>query len=242
MQLNLNRSLAGLTIFVVGMFLQVEFPATAAAQGNAAMELTLSQAIDLALKQNPSLKLAQLALVDSEQKKKIARADYFPRIKNESSAFHITELQQLVVPEGSLGVGSVTGPIPPKTAVIGQGTFTAYTSGTGLHQPLTQMFKIHQENRAATADINSAKILVDQAEDDIALKVRQLYYGILIAQLMQEAAKGEVDAAQLKLQESTSSVERGSALEVVVLESHAALIDAKKIVLTQNLQLRDLTL
>lgn len=241
MQLNPNRSLAGLTLFVVGMFLQVEFPATAAAQDNAPMELTLSQAIDLALKQNRSLKLAQLAVVDSEQKKRIARADYFPRIKNESTAFHVTEIQQLVIPEGSLGVGAVTGPIPPKTAVIGQGTFTAYTSGTGLQQPLTQMFKIREDNRAATADINSARIQVKQAENDIALKVRQLYYGILIAQLKETAAKHEADAAQLKLQESTISVEQGSALEVVALESHAALLDAKQTTLMQNLQVRDLT-
>src|SRR5215470_8500671 len=165
MQLNPKRpSSARLMLISVGMFLQVEFPAAAAAQHNAPMELTLSQAIDLALKQNRSLKLAQLAVVDSEQKKKITRADYFPRIDNESTAFHVTELQQLVVPQGSLGVG-----LPPNTAVIGQGTFTAYTSGTGLQQPLTQMFKIHEDNRAATADINSARIHVNQAENDITL-------------------------------------------------------------------------
>src|SRR5215471_19218751 len=181
MQLNPNRSLAGLTLFVVGMFLQVEFPATAAAQDNAPMELTLSQAIDLALKQNRSLKLAQLAVVDSEQKKKIVHADYFPRIKNESTVFHVTELQQLVIPEGSLG-----GPIPPKSEVIGQGALTAYTSGTGLSQPFTQMFKIHQENRASTADVQAANDRLKALENDVALKVRQLYYGILIAQLIGE--------------------------------------------------------
>jgi outer membrane protein TolC len=236
MQLNPNRSFARLTLLAVVMFLLAGLPTTAPAQGNAPMELTLSQAIDLALKQNKSLKLAQLAAVDSEQKKKIARADYFPRIDNESTAFHVTELQQLVVPQGSLGVG-----FPPNTAVIGQGTATAYTSGTGLQQPLTQMFKIHEDNRAATTDINSARIHVKEAENDIALKVRQLYYGILIAQLTETAAKSEVDAAQLKLQESTSSVQQGSALEVVALENHAALLDAKQTVLVQNLQSRDLT-
>jgi outer membrane protein TolC len=241
MQLNPKRSLAGLTLFVVGMFLQVEFPATAAAQDNAPMELTLSQAIDLALKQNRSLQLAQLAVVDSEQKKKIAGADYFPQIKNESTAFRITELQQLVIPEGSLGTLAGTGPIPPKTAVIFQGGLTGYTSGTGLQQPLTQMFKIREDNRAATADINSARIQLKQAEIDIALKVRQLYYGILIGQLKETAAKHEADAAQLKFQESTSTVEQGSALEVVALESHAALLDAKQTILMQNLQVRDLT-
>ena len=40
----------------------------AIAQSNAPMPLTLSQAIDLALKQNRDLKLAQLAVVDSQQK------------------------------------------------------------------------------------------------------------------------------------------------------------------------------
>jgi outer membrane protein TolC len=153
----------------------------------------------------------------------------------------VTEIQQLVVPAGALGTYGTLGPIPAKTEVIGQGTFTAYTSGTGLSQPLTQMFKVHQESRAATADINSAKIRVRQAEDDLALKVRQLYYGILIAQLNREAAKQEQEAAQVTFQENTSSVQQGSAMEVVALESHAALLSAKQTVLTQNLQIRDLT-
>jgi outer membrane protein TolC len=237
MQLNpKRRSSARLMLIFLGASFQLGLLGIASAQGNAAMELTLSQAIDLALKQNRTLKMVQLAVVDSEQKKKIARADYFPRIKNESTAFHVTEVQQLVIPEGSLGFG-----IPAETAIIGQGTFTAYTSGTGLSQPLTQMFKIHQESRAATADINSAKIQVNQAENDIAVKVRQLYYGILIAQLKQGAAKQEEDAAQVKLQENTSSVEQGSALEVVALESQATLLGAKQSVLTQNMQIRDLT-
>jgi outer membrane protein TolC len=237
MQLNpTRRPSAILMLIVVGASLQLGLLGIASAQGNAAMELTLSQAIDLALQQNRSLKMAQLAVVDSEQKKKIARADYFPRIKNESTAFHVTEVQQLVIPAGALGDGN-----PATTAVIGQGTFTAYTSGTGLSQPLTQMFKIHQENRAATADINSAKIQVNQAEDDLALKVKQLYYGILIAQLKQEAAKQEENAAQVTFQENTSSVEQGSAMKVVALESHADLLRAKQTVLTQDLQIRDLT-
>ena len=47
-------------------------------QNSAPMPLTLSQAIDLALKQNRDLKLAQLAVVDSEHKKQIARSDYYP--------------------------------------------------------------------------------------------------------------------------------------------------------------------
>ena len=232
------RYSARLTLIVAAVLLQA---GTASAQNSAVMQLTLPQAIDLALKQNRVVKLAQLDVAENEQKKKIAQADYFPRLKNESTVIHLTELQQLVIPAGSLEVPGIAGPVPSTTAVIGQGEFTAYTSGTGLSQPLTQMFKVHQVNRAATADILSANERLKAAENDVALKVSQLYYGILIAQLKGEAAKAEAEAAQVKLQESTSSVEQGNALEVVALESRAATLEAKQTILKQSLQVRDLT-
>jgi outer membrane protein TolC len=104
------------------------------------------------------------------------------------------------------------------------------------------MFKIHASNRAATADINTAKIQVDQAENAIALKVRQLYFGILVAQLKQKAAAEQVAAGEVKLQESLQDVERGNALDVAVLESRASALDAKQAALTQRLQIHDLTI
>jgi outer membrane protein TolC len=216
--------------------------ASARAQGTAPLALTLTQAIDLALKQNRDLKLAQLAVADSEHKKEIARSDYFPHIKNESSLLHITDLAGVKIPAGAFGVPSATGPIPAKNLFLDQGALTSYTSGTGLAQPLTQMFKIRESNRAATADVNSAKIQVNQTENEVALQVRQLYDGILIAQLKQQAAAEEVSASQVNVRESADEVEKGSALEVVALESHASLLDAEEAALTQRLQLHDLTI
>ncbi len=215
---------------------------SASAQSAAPVPLTISQAIDLALKQNRSLKLAQLAVVDNEQKKDIARSAYFPHIKNESSILHVTELAGVEIPAGAFGVPPAIGPIPGRTLFIDQGSLTSYTSGTGLAQPLTQMFKIHESNRAATADINTAKIQVAQAENEVALKVRQLYYGLLIVQLKLQAAAEEVTAQQVKNQESADAVASGRALEVTALESRAALLEAEQSALTQRLQIHDYTL
>jgi outer membrane protein TolC len=212
------------------------------AQNRQPVELTLQRAIDLALRQNRDLKLARLSVTDTEHKKEIARAAYFPLIKNESSILHVTELAGVQVPAGAFGVPTTTGPIPPQNLFLGQGALTSYTSGTGLAQPLTQMFKIHESNRAATADIHTAKIQVDQAEDDVALKVRELYYGILIAQLRLQAATEEVSASQVKAQEGAEAVEKGQALDVISLESQAALLDARQSALTQRLQVHDLTI
>jgi outer membrane protein TolC len=216
--------------------------AQAGNQSAASVPLTLAQAIDLALKQNRSLQLAHLAVTDSEHKKEIARSAYFPRVKNESSFLHITELAGVEIPAGAFGVSTATGAIPAKNLFIGQGSETAYTSGTGLAQPLTQMFKIHESNRAATADINTAKIQVNQAENEIALKVRQLYYGLLVGQLRLKAATAEVTASELKVQESADAVAQGRALEVAALESRAGLLEARQATLAQKLQIHDLAL
>ena len=226
------QSLSVLALLVAGQ--------TAVSQNNAVMQLTLSQAIDLALKQNRDIKLAQLAVVDSQHKKEIARSDYFPHIRNQSSVLHITDLAGVNIPAGAFGNHPDTGAIPGRNLVIDQGGLTSYTSGTGLEQPLTQMFKIHASNRAAAADINTAKVQVNQAENGVALKVRQLYFGILIAQLRQKAAAEQVAAGEVKLQESLQDVERGNALDVAVLESRASALDAKQAALTQRLQVHDL--
>jgi outer membrane protein TolC len=211
----------------------------AIAQSNAPMPLTLSQAIDLALKQNRDLKLAQLAVVDSQHKKEAARSAYFPHINNQSSILHITELAGVDIPTGAFGNHPGTGPIPGQNLFLDQGSLTTYTSGTGLEQPFTQMFKIHASNRAATADLNTARIQVDQTQNELALKVRQLYYGILIAQLKQQAAAEEVAASQVKLEEATEDVLRGNALDVAVLENRASNLDAKQAALIQRLQIHD---
>jgi outer membrane protein TolC len=179
---------------------------------------------------------------DAQEKKSIARSAYFPQIKNESSMLYVTQLAGVEIPTGAFGSSSAAGPIPAKTLFIGQGSDTTFTSGTGLAQPFTQMLKIREANRAASADISTAKIQLDQAQDDIALRVMQLYYGLLIGQRKLQAATAEVSASQLKWQEAKESVARGQALEVESLESHAALLDAKQTALTQTLHIHDLRL
>jgi outer membrane protein len=236
---NTHRSCLALAACAAGIF---ALCTPAAAQDRTQVALTLSQAIDLALKQNRSLKLAQLSVKDSEHKKEMARSAYFPHIKNDSAILHVTELAGVEIPKGAFGVPAATGPIPSEALFIDQGAATSYTSGTQLAQPFTQMFKIHESNRAADADINTAKIQLTQTENEIALKVRQLYFGVLIAQLKLEAANDEVNASEVKNQESEDAVANGRALDLAALESRASVLDAKQNALTLTLQIHDLTL
>src|SRR5580698_8219722 len=90
-----SRTVRLLVPCIVGVFALL---ANAEAQNSSPMPLTLSQAIDLALKQNRDLKLARLAVTDSEHKKQIARSNYFPQIKNTSAILHVTELAGVDIP------------------------------------------------------------------------------------------------------------------------------------------------
>jgi outer membrane protein len=82
--------------------------------------LTLQQAVQLAISQNRALKIAGLKIAENQQKKVGAHSSYFPVLTNQSNALHITELQQVVIPAGGLGVVSGT-LIPGEPVNLNQG-------------------------------------------------------------------------------------------------------------------------
>jgi outer membrane protein TolC len=223
-------------------FLGSTFVTSSVAQQASAgsMQLTLEQAINLALKQNHSIHLRNLSVEQMQSKKDQASSNYLPQIKASGSVLHVTDLAGVEIPSGALGSYPSTGPIPAKSLFVGQGGLTGYTGGVGLEQPLTQLFRIHQANVAAKEDVVVAKTQLDQTQDTIALQVRQLYYNILINQEKLKASQDQLAAAQVKDEESRSDVARGNALEISALQSQAALLQAQQESLTLRLQGNDL--
>lgn len=206
----------------------------------APMRLTLDQAIDLALKQNRSVRLRALSVEQMQDKKDEARSDYLPQIKTSGSVLHLTELEGVEIAAGAFGNFPATGPVPSKSLIIDQGSTTGYTGHVGLEQPLTQLFRIHQANIAANQDVRVARTQLYQMEDEVALQVRKLYYGILINQQKAEASQDQLAAAQIKDEESRNDVERGNALEVSALQSKASILEAQQESLTLQLEGSDL--
>ncbi|WP_164981478.1 TolC family protein [Silvibacterium dinghuense] len=208
----------------------------------APVHLTLPQAIDMAMKQNRDVKLDKLGIADAKQKKDIARSSYFPKIANDSKMTYITELAGVAIPAGAFGDFSTTGKVPGKTLFLDQGSSLSYTSGTNLDQPATQLFRIHEANRAAQADVRMADIDLERGQDDVTLKTRELYDQVLIAQQKIEAAKQEIVARTVKDDEARHDVERGNALTEAAMESHAAFLEAKQDELEAELTLHGLML
>jgi outer membrane protein TolC len=202
--------------------------------------LKLEEAVRLAIQQNRTLRLARLKVKENEAKKSEARSDYFPVITNQSNALHITELQNIVVPAGALGAagGSL---IPPVTATVEQGNRNLYSSGTMIAQPLTQLLRVHAENRAAAAEVATSREDVRNAEDEVAVQVHNLYFGILIAQLQKKAAEQQTSFASESLRENENNVLHGSALHVAEIQNKADVLQGEQATLTADLQIADYT-
>lgn len=203
-------------------------------------ELTLPEAVKLALAHNRTVTLARLKVREIEQKKAGAKADYFPKLKNESSFSHVTTLQNIEIPAGTFGALPNAGLLPPQNLLVYQGNPNLATVGTSLTQPLTPLIRIRQENRVAASEVAASRDDVRKAENDIAVKVHEVYYGILGAQLQKQAAEQDRTYERARLSEAQQGVRDGSALNVDLLDSQAGLLQSEQSLLTINLRLSDL--
>jgi outer membrane protein TolC len=208
----------------------------------ASRHITLPEAVQLALKQNHFVRIAGLKVDEKQDAKEVARSAYLPSIRNESTILRATDTQFIEIARGSLGT-IVGTPIPETSDVISQGGRTFVTSGTGLVQPLSQLFtRVRPQNEAAQADLNASRADAQETQNEVALKVHQIYYQLLIAQLRGTAVAAKIRANQDIESESVQQVKYGSALDQQLIESRAQLLQAKQDSLTTELQISDLTM
>jgi outer membrane protein TolC len=203
--------------------------------------LKLSEAVQLALKHNHNVRIAQYGVDEKQHAKEAAKSSYFPSIRNDSSFLHLTDTQLIQIAPGSLGVVAGT-PIPPVNSVINQGGVNLITSGTQITQRLTSLLKIKQANQIAQAEAKASRERADLTENDVALAVHEVYYRILVAQAHRSATEARIKASQDLQKERTEQVKLGSALEQDSIESRAEVLQAKQELLATDLQLDDLKL
>jgi outer membrane protein TolC len=227
---------AGAIIALLLALLLTPAPARAASR-----QLTLPEAVDLALKQNSALKIARARVRENRQKEVTARADYFPQLANSTNLWGLSDRELVTIPAGSLGAISGIGPFPPENDVINQGSSTVLLTNTTLGQPLTQLFKIRAANDVASAERRVTEADLKKDEDEVVLGVHQLYYGLLAARKRIEVVRAEIAAGEEALREARNAVDAGDALEVAAVGAHASLLHSQQAVLAAENQVSDLT-
>lgn len=203
-------------------------------------KLTLTEAIDLALKNNRVLAIGQSKVDEMKSSTRKAMSDYFPRVTNSSTYLHLTETNVLQFAQGSFGTFPGLGTLPAEELKVAQGTRDNILVRTQAAQPLTQLLRVREGARVAQADERAAQADLERLQEQIALGVRQLYYGLVAAQFDLKAAAEQVHVAEEQAAESEQDVRRGNALEVSLTEARTQLLQAKQDELTVRIRRSDL--
>ena len=216
-----------------------------AAGGEASAEpvkhsLTLSQAVELALKQNSALKISRLKVTESDQKIVSARSQYFPLLSNNTKYVALSDKQLVTIPAGSMGNVN-GGPFPNNDVKLNQGRSAILYSETTLAQPTTQLLKIHEANQIARADRGIAEAELAKSENEIVLAVNQLYYSLLVAYKERDAAQASLTASQENLREAGEAVKAGNLLDVAVTSAKANLLQARQALIAAENNISDAT-
>ena len=205
----------------------------------ASRHITLEEAVALALKHNHTVRIAAFGVEEKQRTKDVARSAYYPLLRNDSNVLHLTDTQFVGIPAGSLGIVGGT-PIPSQSTILNQGGLTIITSGTQLTQPITELWKVRSANDVAAAEVNATRGKARQTENEVSLRVHQIYYRILILESHKEAALAKIEATDALQAERVQQVNFGSALEEEAIESRAQFLESKQDLLTTDLQLSDL--
>jgi outer membrane protein TolC len=209
-------------ILLIAMLVCLGEPVTSGQETEPAppRRITLQEAVNLALKHNHVVRIVRSAVEEKRYAKDVAKSTYFPVIRNDSSFVHLTDTQFIEIPAGGLGVVG-TNLIPPRPLILNQGGLNLTTSGTGLVQPLTQLLKFSAANDIARAELDAMRGKTRGIENDIAVKVRQLYYKILITESQRHAVGAKIEASDALLRERVQQVKYGTTLEADLIESRA---------------------
>ena len=204
-------------------------------------KLTLTEAVDLALKQDSNLRIDRAKVRGNQYRAAGSHADELPQVKTDAGLFEIARTQNLTIPAGSLGAYPGLGLLPGSTVLINQGNHNFFIANTTIEQPLTQLIKLRAARHAAQADVRASQADLRRAENEVALQVRQVYIEILIGRLEMQAMALQISASEQSLKENTDGVSTGNLLEVAVLGQRTNLLQSKYQLRKLQNQIADLT-
>src|SRR5882762_1653781 len=98
---------------------------------SASLDITLHEAVQLALKHNHAIRIAGYAVDEKQHAKDATKSSYFPTLRNDSAFMRVTDTQLVEINSGSLGVAGGK-PIPPANDILNQGGRSLTTSGTQI--------------------------------------------------------------------------------------------------------------
>jgi len=158
--------------------------------------INLQEAIDIALKSNPQILMAQEKVRETEQAMKEAFAGYFPLLSLQGNYTHLGE--------------------PPKVHIPDWGDFEFGAQDTtafalSLTQPLYTSGQLSLANQQAKLSYQIAREDLKSTQSEAVFQVKESFYSIILAQENLQITKQALDQSEAHLQIAESFYQSGRA-------------------------------
>ena len=214
-----RRILAAVLLLVTSLLTALhgqEAPAAAPEQ------LTIDQAVKLALANNRYLKIVTLDLDISKDKVAAAKTRRYPGFNIYALGSQLLEPISFVVPAGQFGTYPGIGPIPAdSTPITTPSKPTAYVFATAS-QPLLSLYKINLHVHGEELSMQQTVQQIREQKNSIVNDVKQAYYSIVEIDNVISATQ-----ASIKQYEELDRITQQYVTEKVVLQSESLEVKAK---------------
>lgn len=178
------------------------------------IRLNLAQSLEIALSDNPTIKIAGMEIERQKYVKRETRGNLMPAVSASGSYNYNILLPVMFLPEGAFGPGS--------GGAMRMGYANSFTGGVSLSLPLYiptvyETLKLNDAQRAqAVEQARSSKI-------NLAMSVKKSYYSILLAQSTLEVIKNNIDLAAEIVNNSQSAYNNEMASEYELITAKVQL-------------------
>ncbi len=210
---NRRRSNALLTLPLLLVFCAM--PGPGQAQEKAPLRVTLRDAVQLALKQNPQVQIAAINVAESEQQRTIARADLLPQ-----ASLDVRDSAERLNIEASIGL---------KFAGISEhvGPFQVFQAGGIFSQQIFDL-TLWRRWQASRERVKGSSAERQSVREQTVLLVVSQYLGVLRAGAEVQAAKSRMDLASALFDQAADLQKNGAGTSIDTLRSNVELQNEKQ--------------
>lgn len=209
---------------LVGFFaIAIQNSGTAQAQEKPTIQLTLHDAVALALKQNPQVQIGVLQTAQAKQDQNIARADLLPQAR--FSVSDAVERANLETAFGSRfpGFAEHLGP------------FQIFNVGPSANVPIVD-FAAWSRLHAARENTSAAQAGEQSIREDMVLQTVSQYLGALRAAAQVKAAQTRIDLAQALYNQAADMQKNGAGTGIDTLRANVELQNEKQVLIAAQTQ------
>jgi outer membrane protein TolC len=170
--------------------------------------LTLNQCIDIALKNNPTIRASMFGVDVNQSRVGEARSGYYPQLSASGSYARVHP--------------------QPNTVVFNTAAeFDQYLTGFSLNQTILDFGKTSQQVDISKYNLESSRSDLNTTQDTIILSVKQAYYGVLQAKRNRDVAADVLKQFQLHLDQAKGFYDVGTKARIDVIKAEVDLSNAK---------------